>query len=109
MADFVTRNLYSSKRNQSADLSAPGVQPILTRLNPCRCGCKGADSWHKPTINRAIRDAAVVTPVLTRYSGWLVATGMAKMPWGMEPVEAHAMDSDGKPGRYALWSLAELR
>ena len=108
--DYTTRNLHSSKNNQSADLGAPGVQPILTRLAPCRCGCGGSDSWHKPTIKRAIRDAEVVTPVLAGiHLGWLVATGTAKMPWGMEPVEAHASDNNGKPGRYALWSLARLQ
>ena len=92
-------------------LSESAVVPITTRYKPCGCGCKGADSWHKPTISRKVRNLKVErAPVHLDSIQARVATGEAQMPWGMEPVQALvSVFPDGRTGRYADWILVDLK
>ena len=88
-----------------------GPQRILTRLKPCHCGCKGEDSWHKPTIKRVIRDFARVVPTNPEPHTFVnVAHGFARMPWGLEAVVGNSIVyADGSLARGINWRLAELR
>lgn len=91
-------------------LLEPGVEPIITRLKPCNCGCKGQDPWHKPTIRRKVREVEPVA-VPDDPRGWAtVAKGKVKMPWGFEEVIAEVLVyRDGRLGVLADWRLRDYR
>lgn len=93
-------------------LATPGVERILCRLSACRCGCNGRDSWHKPFIKRKVRNVRLADVSLADAPSGevVVAYGEAKLPWGVEPVQATVYKfSDGRLGRLADWSLVDLR
>jgi len=92
-------------------LLEPGVEPILTRLSPCRCGCQGQDSWHKPTLKRKVREVEPVAIPDDAPKGYItVAKGKVKMPWGAEEVIAQvAKYEDGRLGIFADWRLRNYR
>ncbi len=94
---------------------------ITTRLSPCRCGCKGADSWHKPTITRVVREVVAVDEVRCAPKAYgarsvpgerVVARGVARFPWSAGPVSVVAVQAirlDGPESGLAWWQLEELR
>jgi len=84
----------------------PKPPRITTRIKPCGCGCKGADSWHKPTIRRVIRNQEAVGDGASDWTGnrRVIRRGVAKMPWGPEPVVAWAwVFEDGSLGSPDWW------
>ena len=95
---------------ERAYVAAPsGPQRITTRYTACGCGCKGADSWHKPTIKRCIREFRTVAPEQTSNYLVKVAEGIARMPWGMEPVIGEVVRRDSGLSRHIYWTLAQTR
>lgn len=94
-------------RYEPESLSSPGRVRILTRLHPCGCGCKGEDSWHRPNLIRVVRDVEVLPEPEVRTPGLstVVARGVARFPWGEEPVVGVRY----RDSRYVDWELAELK
>jgi len=83
-----------SKRTSLANVDNPGVVSIRLRRSDstCTCGCYGADSWHKRHLPRKVRAVTTLDSPVDRWfhpSGErVVATGVARFPWGEEEVEA---------------------
>lgn len=61
------------------------IERIMARRAPCTCGCRGKDSWHQTYYKRKItnvREGRVIA-----HDGKIVlASGLARFPWGEEPV-----------------------
>ena len=59
---------------------------ITRRLDVCRCGCEGSDSWHARKYERAlsnIEPAAGVTTVIAYSAPVAIARqATARLPWG---------------------------
>jgi hypothetical protein len=89
------------------------IETITARKNPCNCGCKGQDAWHKPSFKRAVSNFVTIEAIANETDipqMVVVATGVARFPWGYEPVVAEVMSFDGQLFSYRPeWRLAELR
>tara|TARA_R110000868_G_scaffold227910_2_gene480867 strand:+ start:376 stop:639 length:264 start_codon:yes stop_codon:yes gene_type:complete len=76
-------------------MTATNKELILARFKPCGCGCKGADSWHKPSFRRVVQ----LTP------NNLV--GFVQLPFSSIPVKVtrDSFESRLNPGTfcYGLW------
>jgi len=60
---------------------------IVKRIDPCTCGCKGQDPWHKQFYKRIVREIREETGTarLLYLDGGkrpYTKTGIAKFPWG---------------------------
>ena len=67
---------------------------IIARINPCSCGCKGRDTWHRGTYRRTLRN---VRPAEGRVQLLgrcglidIDAEAMARFPWGSSRVVREA-------------------
>ena len=73
-----------------------GPQKVTMRLEPCRCGCNGTDSWHAATFKRVVRNVEILEwPILQWAEGenlasYAVAKATIRTPWGEEEVHLHA-------------------
>lgn len=61
----------------------------------CTCGCEGRDPWHRQLYRRVIRKVVAVRKDLGD-GRFVVATGTAQFPWGVEPVQRIARVLDGQ-------------
>ena len=65
----------------------------MMRVDPCRCGCKGNDPWHRASFKRAVwavqlLDEPQLTNDLDGYcTTYVVATAVIKAPWGEQDVQ----------------------
>ena len=64
---------------------------IINRDNPCTCGCRGTDPWHRKSYRRQVKDITIhAEPVVVMDMDkmeWTVSkTGFAKFPCGIVPV-----------------------
>lgn len=64
---------------------------IMSRSEPCKCGCQGSDPWHARSFKRVVRDIAPanMAPNTTRYTWGVMEclrVGKATFPWGEETV-----------------------
>jgi len=58
---------------------------IHNRIDPCGCGCKGADPWHAKTFKRVLQDVRdEVGSVKIRHRGRLLylRRAVVQLPWG---------------------------
>jgi len=94
-------------RYEPESLRTPGRVRVFARLSPCGCGCNGEDPWHRPTFVRSVRRVEVLDEpeVLTEGLSTVVARGVAKFPWGEEPVIA----VNYRGSRYVDWEREGLR
>ena len=63
---------------------------IIRRLDPCKCGCQGKDSWHRRSYTRTLLDKRAedgrchVPAMGGEYAYDQVAT--VEVPWSSAPV-----------------------
>jgi len=57
---------------------------IVYRTKPCRCGCKGSDSWHARSFIRTVREIRPASGKAETCNGAVdvVYEGVARFPWG---------------------------
>lgn len=70
---------------------------IINRVNPCRCGCRGGDSWHARTFKRVVKGIEILEVprrVTTRAFGDSLAlrVGVARFPFGERVVVEAAVE-----------------
>lgn len=92
-----------------------GRKTVIMRVEPCRCGCKGADPWHRSTFKRVIRDAQLLDRPVYRWgidgvaSVYTVATGTIRCPWGDQQVRLEAtVRPGGATSLDYFWKRADL-
>lgn len=64
---------------------------IIRRIDPCGCGCKGADSWHARNFERIITDVREERGTAQSYAEYNFSfpydrVGLASAPWSDDPV-----------------------
>jgi hypothetical protein len=65
---------------------------VIKRLNPCNCGCRGRDPWHKAVYTRTVRNIrrtkgqALTTAMGPNNPVEFDLVGTARFPWGTEMV-----------------------
>lgn len=73
-----------------------GRQRVQMRVEPCRCGCKGSDPWHRQTLTRAVCGIHLLAVPRLDWSvdgvsaTYVVASGTIRCPWGAQAVELTA-------------------
>ncbi len=71
-------------------------EKISLRSKPCRCGCKGQDSWHKKSIRRIVEKTSDTT-------------GIIKTPWGKIEVERKAYVSTITGSQvFGMWEKSKI-
>jgi len=81
-------------------------QRISYRVDPCKCGCSGRDSWHAQDFTRTVRGIRFVDggPRLERvqagFNVMIVAEGWAKMPWSKAQRVVFAASINARAGSW---------
>lgn len=74
---------------------------IVSRVEPCRCGCQGRDPWHARTFTRELHDVTEVEPIEVKVRAYrepLLArrVAWAHFPWGDEEVAEVFIEAAGR-------------
>lgn len=74
--------MVTDKYKRTRDDYTTGPQSIRQRGEPCRCGCRGTDSWHALHLARVVRDIVFSTDPQPVGEYAPIATGTYRHPSG---------------------------
>jgi len=82
---------------------------ITKRIEPCNCGCQGADPWHQKSYDRVLRNVVEASGTVRTVIGeqTFSKTAEVRVPWSEEPVTVYHLTKtfaeDGKTYSYGWY------